>query len=227
MNTHKHAFIELLSGLSAVERKFRESHVQSYLERNAQLICPEHYVAPKMIISKLRIGADFACDFAYFAPVSGANYLNLVEIKDPTCTLFTTKNAITSFIKEAVDQVRTNLRWAAEHRTDIESLRRELAAQFPATEDGMVFTKGVLYCGRRSEIESHPERLGVWQELVSDMKHLMDIRTFDGLMQENTVAFAQTTDVESDIKCYARRRRRYYLKYPNPSHNGRPQNTES
>ncbi|WP_018240827.1 Shedu anti-phage system protein SduA domain-containing protein [Ensifer sp. BR816] len=215
MKTHKQEFIELLSGLDKIERKLREPRVQTYLERNVQLICPEHYIAPRMVISKLRVGADFACDFAYFAPVSGANYLNLVEIKDPTCSLFTIKNTITSFIRDALDQVRTNLRWASDHRPDIESLRAELAAQFPATESGMAFAKGILYCGRRSEIESHPERRAVWQEFVSDAKKHVEIRTFDGLMQENTFAFAQTINADSEIKCYARRRRRYYLKHPN------------
>lgn len=214
MQTYKQAFTELLSGLDGIEPRLREPRVQTFLERNVQLICPEHYIAPRMVISKLRVGADFACDFAYFAPVSGANYLNLVEIKDPTHSVFTTKNNMNSFFRDAVDQVRANLRWASQHRSQIESLRAELEAQFPGTETGMVFAKGVLYCGRRSEIESHPERRTVWQEFVSEAKKDLEIRTFDGLMQENTFAFSQTIDLAGDIQCYARRRRRYIPKHP-------------
>lgn len=83
MKTHKQAFTELLTELTGIEPRLREPRVQIYFEQNAELICPEHYLAPRTVISKLRIGADFACDFAYFAPVSGANYLNLVENQRP------------------------------------------------------------------------------------------------------------------------------------------------
>lgn len=131
----------------------KEQKVQRFLEENPSMICGADYVMDNAVISKLRLGADHATDFAYVNPQSGCTYLHLIEIEKPSKRIFKKNDEFTHGFYQAYQQVEDWLGWCSRNRDGIREILEPLREK-SGDLVGYYNPRGLLIFGRDSEINS-------------------------------------------------------------------------
>lgn len=209
--TVRQRFLALLDNIETLGKAAREPLVQKFFEENPGIISGPDYINPNAVISKLQISTSFVSDFAYIQPTSGAHYVHLVEIEDPTKNIFTRQDQFTEAFNHAIQQVHD---WIATLQRDndyLEQVLDDAQSQFGQAESYSLVVRGQLYFGRRAEI-NNPIRRDRWQQRVRAESTFIKIRTYDGLMERSNPAFSQISREYGDPHCYSYSERKFHQK---------------
>jgi Domain of unknown function (DUF4263) len=141
-----------------------EHAVQRFMELNSELIMTpmllNHGLHLDVVISQLPVSLSLKTDFAYLTKSSIAWRLVMVEIEQPSKSLFTNKdNWVTesAAFKDALAQVYTWQEELERNRSTLMSAIQPLLKPIQMRNNNLDFSY-VLVIGRDNEIKSHQER---------------------------------------------------------------------
>lgn len=186
-----------------------EPPVQDFLERNPHIIVGTDWVDPRIVITKMPLGAEHVTDFCYVNPTSGVTYLNLIEIEDPAKSIFTQDDEFTSKFTRAHQQLLDWLVWCQNHHDTVRDMF-SIASKGIGSRVSMFAARGLLVYGRRSEI-NNVRRQERWSSFVDNSKYI-SVRTYDGFCEDRSIAFGLKGSV-FDAKCVAYQKRDLKTKY--------------
>jgi hypothetical protein len=145
----------------------RESVLQDFLQTHAYFFhgLARHH-AP--IFSKVKFGAEYETDFAFFDPSSFGVEWNFVEIEGPSRKLFTKAGDPSAALTHAIQQVRDWNQWIHENLAYVRQLLPQIHYPF-----------SWVIMGRRRDLNAVTRKK--LQRINYDNRMILEIRTLDYL----------------------------------------------
>ncbi len=177
-----------------------ENAIQKHLEANTDLIplpwLLNHNLHFNFIFSKLPIGGEYICDFAYLTKSSDRWQVVLVELEGSNKSIFTNSRGNPVFTAEfnnAFDQV---LSWKAYLENNIASFKSSLQPLLAPLEQNPIEPRFVLVIGRSSELNTEP-RMAMFKQ-----KHADDffVLTYDSLIRRYNAHKRQFKNIVAKVK---------------------------
>jgi hypothetical protein len=177
-----------------------EPPLQAFFERNTYLLTGSDYVSPRVVVSKLKLGADFVTDFAYVNPTSGATFLQLIEIEDPAKKIFTRNDQFTRGFSQALQQCNDWMLWCGKNREYLNNIFRAASKGY-GPDIYITAPRALLIFGRREDINTQ-RRKDRWQSKVMDSRYVT-IRTYDGFEERGNQMWDHSSLNSYAPKCVA------------------------
>lgn len=122
----------------------------------------------QVVISKLKLGNDFVTDFAFLSINSAEAQITFIEIESPLAHVFREKDDLfSSSFNRAYQQVRDWGLWADQNATYLKDIFRSTYYRNVFRYQKVTFQR-ILVVGRRSEIQSSPQREKRWASVNHD-----------------------------------------------------------
>ncbi|OME10699.1 Shedu anti-phage system protein SduA domain-containing protein [Paenibacillus odorifer] len=164
-----------------------EEVLQQYLTNNKEILIaaygqPAWYY--NYVIPKFKLGSEYICDFIVFTGQSYNYWINIVELKTSTTSVFTKKGQYSKSLNEAVKQVKIYNNWIQEKNNYFkECLLENIKLQdssfyetFEHTRKFIVNSKIVI--GRRAKLTQSDNKL----RAIDNESTGIDIATYDRLI---------------------------------------------
>jgi hypothetical protein len=152
-----------------LDRKAPEADVQKFLEKHLYFWGHEIRLgtADTPLFSQVSLGDKFVCDFVFYDMGSDGMEWNLVEIEGPHFNLFNKNGEFSQRLNHAITQVRDWQQWINENHAYAEKLM-----------PGVMLPLGVIFMGRRSELEDARRREAL-HYYNSQHRSIVTIHTLD------------------------------------------------
>jgi hypothetical protein len=172
--------------LAILETAQGEGDVQRYLEQHPAVILSTVHSTVPLLLSKVRLGADFIPDLAFYSRDYKYDLLHLVELETPSLELFTGADSFSAAFTHAIQQLEDWGSWCRRHHAFLHQVHAAVPFDqcLPeGAQEGILDPLRVtlhLYAGRRRQF-TNDRRLGRWRERVFNLPKNMFIHTYDGL----------------------------------------------
>lgn len=170
------------------DEKNSENDIQKYLEANTEFIplpfLNGHQLHRNIVISKLNIGLEFECDFAYLTKCSDYWDLVLMELEDPKKKIFKADNHNIRFTQKFNDAYGQIESWKAylERDNNTNEMKKRLKYLLGERMYNIPFNiKYVLVYGRNREKERQEKRIEMFNQKNTEK---IKVKTYDSLISE-------------------------------------------
>lgn len=174
--------------MQLVDETKREKDIQEYLEDNTEFIplpiLNGHQLHLNVVISKLQIGQEYVCDFAYLTKCSDYWDLVLMELEDPKKTIFKKDNQNIRFTHQFNDAYGQIESWKSylEKDNNASLIKKRLRHLMGEGMYNIPFNiKYVLIYGRNSEKERQEKRIDMFNQKNTEK---IKVKTYDSLISE-------------------------------------------